>query len=107
MQNRIASLIGFGVIMTVTQACFFFPEPKFPLTPQIEFLEIQHTADDVLDEYRITIHIKDGDGDLGLDSAAGDNSGKFGSTSVFYHNSFITMFKERDGVFDTAFFFNP
>jgi hypothetical protein len=78
---------------------------EYPFIPSIKYksFELKDTID-LLDNKTkfgiLTFSVIDGDGDIGLDITETDPP--FDTTSIYYHNLFMTMYEKVNGVFDTV-----
>jgi hypothetical protein len=82
---------GLGLLsflLIISGSCFDAPE--FPVEPQIEFESIQFIAAATpsdFDSLILTIHFKDGNGDLGLNKSVEDNQKPYQSTFFYQGNN--------------------
>jgi hypothetical protein len=95
MKGRIT---GFLIICVLLSSCF--KEPEFALSPVISYEK--YTSDILLDPFLgatkdsvvVTIHFRDGDGDLGLDV-----EGMSRARETDDYNFIVKSFRKRGGVF--------
>lgn len=66
---------------------------EFPIEPIITFSHFERYGDTGV----IFINFTDGDGDIGLSSTQDDPP--FDTSSIYYHNLFISYYEKVDGVF--------
>jgi len=71
-----------------------------PIIPQLSFksFSMVKTADILENEVKravLTIHVEDGDGDIGLQD--GDTTGVYSIDSTFYNDLFIELYEKKEG----------
>jgi hypothetical protein len=86
-------LIAFGVGALLASSCFQLPE--YSPIPTIDFTSIifrDNPDPSAFDSLIVTVHFKDGDGDMGLDSK-GDINAPYNDKNYVYYNGSIINYK--------------
>lgn len=95
----ITFVIIIGIIISFS-ACI---EPvEYPIIPEISYKDFSMTSSiDILDNEVqravLTMHITDGDGDIGLNDS--DTTGHFDADSIYYNDLFLILYEKIDGQF--------
>lgn len=94
----------FVILIILFIAIYSCKKPEsYSEIPEITFKEVRikdtiDALDNTIRRVSLVFYVIDGDGDVGLDSS--ETYPPYDSTSVYYHNLFITEFEKKNGVFE-------
>lgn len=86
-------------LLTLLLSCE--PEVKYPIIPNIKFVNLEKISNDLGYDYKANLkfYFEDGDGDIGLDDITEDLQPPFDTSSIYHYNFFIKYYEKQNGTF--------